>query len=69
MNCRLECNELVQKNKKVYLADRGRPPRADIIGPDKAASATLVPSISEKALPHKTSDEIPTSPTINPLVP
>jgi hypothetical protein len=31
------------------LAGRGRPPREDMIGPDKAASASLIPFVSENA--------------------
>ena len=53
----------------MYLADRGRPLRANITGPDKAASASLIPFESEKALPHKTSEERSISAAISPLSP
>lgn len=53
----------------IYLADKGRPPRAEIIGPDKEASASLVPCVSEYALPHKISEERSISAAISPLFP
>lgn len=55
--------------KDLCLADRGSPPRAEMIGADKAERVSLVPFASAKALPHKTSDELSKSATINPLLP
>lgn len=60
---------LNKRIENLYLAHSGRPPRANITGPDKAASASLVTFKSEKALPHKTSDERSISAAINPLFP
>lgn len=55
-----------QKNRELYLADNGRPPLANITGPDKAASASLVVFESENTLPHKISDERSISAAMNP---
>ena len=40
-----------------------------MIGPDKAASASLIPFVSENALPHKMSDDRSISAATNPLLP
>jgi hypothetical protein len=40
-----------------------------MIGPDKAASASLIPFVSENALPHKMSDDCSISAAMNPLLP
>lgn len=40
-----------------------------MIGPDKAASASLIPFVSENALPHKMSDDRSISAATNPLFP
>lgn len=66
-NNKVLCEKFVVRQQKNYLAGRGIPPRADIIGSDKRDSAFLIALASKKALPHKTREGISISAAINPL--
>lgn len=67
----LKLRVLGRKNRKniPHLPGRGSPPRANITGSDKATSVSLVPFISEKAVPHTMSIERSMSAAMNPLSP
>lgn len=45
------------------------PPLEAMIGPDKAASASLIPLVSADASPHKINEERSISAAIRPLFP